>query len=582
MRLEPYTERRVCSSDQYLTKVMSALTKILPCLTYVHLDDIESDGATTIIVGSAKHPSARCPLCGRSSRSVHSWYVRSVADLPLAGVAVVLRLRVRRFFCRVPTCPRRIFCERLPDLVAQQGRWSHGLRAAVQQVGLALGGEAGARLARVLGLRTSPDSVLNLIRAAALPDVASIQRLGIDEWAWRKGRRFGTILVDRERHRVVALLPERSADATAAWLAQHPEITVITRDRSGLYAEAATRGAPQAIQVVDRFHLLRNAGEALEAFLRHKSACLKEAARVLAHLSAETSDSPETGERASAPLDAALPLPPWRQRSEEASRHYHTERVATYEAIHALRAKGMDVADIARTVGVSRQTAYTYLHMAGPPERRRRRYERRQRCLDAYEDYLRRRWSEGCHNGLQLWREIRALGFTYSSSPVSRLVAQWRRDPALRPARRARSALTTTRGPAPREVAQLFIRRPAERTAEQDQFLALLLNQDASVASAYALIYDFATMLRERQGQHLDAWIEQATQSGIDDIARFARGLLNDYEAVRAGLTLADSNGQIEGHVTRLNRTAYNVRARPARHAGTAGALRRLATLWPI
>jgi transposase len=533
---------------------MSPLAKIIPCLKYVHLEDIEMDGDTAVLIGSAKTAAALCPVCGRRSHSVHSRYVRSVCDLPLAGVPVVLRLQVRRFFCRVPTCPRRIFCERLPELVDPRRRWSRGLRAAVQQVGIALGGEAGARLAQALGLRTSPDSVLNLIRAAPLPGVGRVQRLGIDEWAWRKGRRFGTIMVDRERHRVVALLPERSADSTAAWLAHHPEIAVITRDRSGLYAEAASRGAPQAVQVVDRFHLLRNEREALEAFLRSKSAHLKEAAQALAGTSTETSG------RDSATPDNAHALPPWRQRSGEAGNHSHAQRLARYEAIQALRAKGMDVADIARTVGVSRQTAYTYLHMAGPPERRRRRFARRQRCLDPYEDYLLRRWSEGCHNGLQLWREIRAMGFAYSSTPVSRLVTQWRHDPALRPARQSRSALTDVHGPSPREVARLFVRQPEERTTEQAQYLTLLLRQDADMASAYALTHDFATMLRERRGQRLDAWIDQATHSGIDNLARFAQGLGDDYEAIRAGLTLADSNGQVEGHVTRLKlvrRTMY-------------------------
>lgn len=523
-------------------------------LTYVHLDGIESDGATTILVGTAKQASARCPLCGGRSRSVHSWYVRSVADLPLAGTTVVLRLRVRRFFCRVPTCPRRIFCERLPDLVAPQGRWSHGLRAAIQQIGFALGGEAGSRLAQVLGMHTSPDSVLNLIRAAPLPVVGPVQRLGIDEWAWRKGRRFGTILVDRERHRVVALLPERSADSTAAWLAHHPEIAVITRDRSSLYADAATRGAPQAVQVVDRFHLIRNLSEALDAFLRTKSTCLTQVAAALVHAATGMSDTGTTL------TDSGRAIPPLRQRHEDVSSHYHVQRVATYEAIHAWRAKGMDIADIARTVGVSRQTVYTYLRMERPPERRQRRVARRERCLDPYEDYLQRRWVEGCHNGLQLWREIRALGFAYSSSPVSRLVAQWRHDPALRPARRSRSTLTDGRGPSAREVARLFVQRPEKRTVEQNAYLAHLLPQDVHLATAYTLTQDFATMLRERHGERLDAWIDQAARSGIDGLARFAQGLGSDYAAIRAGLTLADSNGQVEGHVTRLKlvrRTMY-------------------------
>jgi len=527
---------------------MSLLTKVFPQIKHFHLDDIDITDGTMRISGTAKQASARCPVCGRRSRSVHSWYARTVSDLPVSHTVVVLRLRVRRFFCRIPSCPRRIFTERLPALVAPHGRWSQGLRGAVQQIGFALGGEAGARLAQALGMRTSPDTLLNLIRAVPLPTADDVRLLGLDEWAWRKGRRFGTILVDLARHRVIALLPERSADATVAWLEQHPEIEVITWDRSKLYADAATRGAPQAIQVVDRFHVLRNVGEALEAFLRTKGACLKDAALVLT--AATESAEPHVTENSD--RGEQRPLPLGRQRTEEASMDYHRQRVATYEAVHALRTKGADVADIARTVGISRQTAYHYLSMSSPPARRRRRFERRDRVLDPYEDYLRRRWSEGCHNGMQLWREIRAQGFAYSSSPVSRFVAHLRQDPALRPAQRARSALTSVRGPSAREVALIFLRRPADRTDEQTAYVARLLQEDAPIAAAYTLTQDFATMLRQREGERLDRWVEDAAHSGIEDLKRFALGLRDDYDAVQAGLTLEYSNGQVEGQVTRL------------------------------
>jgi len=527
---------------------MSLLTKVFPQLKHFHLDDIDITGDTLSISATAKKASARCPLCGRRSRSVHSWYARTVSDLPVSRTVVVLRLRVRRFFCRIPSCPRHIFTERLPELVAPHGRWSQGLRAAVQQIGCALGGEAGARLAQVLGMRTSPDTLLNLIRATPLPTVDDVRLLGLDEWAWRKGRRFGTILVDLARHRVIALLPERSADSTVAWLIQHPEIEVITRDRSKLYADAATRGAPQATQVVDRFHILRNLGEALEAFLRGKSACLKDAASALAAVAAPVERAAEG--HSDGDDQAALPL--WRQRAEEVSVAYHQQRVAAYEAVHALRAKGVDVADIARTVGISRQTAYHYLSMSSPPARRRRRFERHDRALDPYEDYLRRRWSEGCHNGMQLWREIRAQGFAYSSSPVSRFVAYLRQDPSLRPARQARSALMSARGPSAREVALLFLRRPTDRTNDQKVYVAHLLRGDATIATAYKVTQDFATMLRQREGERLDQWVEDAAHSGIEDLKRFALGLRDDYDAVQAGLTLEYSNGQVEGQVTRL------------------------------
>ncbi len=527
---------------------MSLLTKVFPQLKHFHLDDIDITDGTMRISGTAKKASARCPVCGRRSRSVHSWYARTVSDLPVSHTVVVLRLRVRRFFCRIPSCPRRIFTERLPELVAPHGRWSQGLRGAVQQIGFALGGEAGARLAQVLGMRTSPDTLLNLIRATPLPATGDVRLLGLDEWAWRKGRRFGTILVDLARHRVIALLPERSADSTVAWLAQHPEIEVITRDRSKLYADAATRGAPQAIQVVDRFHVLRNLGEALEAFLRTKGACLKDAALVLIEATgsgeSRAADDPDQG--------GQPPPPPWRQEAEAASVDYHRQRVAAYEAVHALHAKGAAVTDIARTVGISRQTAYRYLSMGGPPARRRRRFERRDRALDPYEGYLRRRWAEGCHNGMQLWREIRAQGFAYSSSPVSRFVAHLRQDPSLRPARRARAALTSVRGPSAREVALLVLRRRADRTDDQTAYVERLLQGDEDIAAAYAVTQDFATMLRQREGERLDAWIETAAQSGSDDLKRFALGLRDDYAAVQAGLTLEYSNGQVEGQVHRL------------------------------
>jgi len=226
---------------------MSIPSKVFLQLNYFHLDDIDITGDTMSITGTAKKASAPCPLCGRRSRSVPNWYARTVSDLPVARIVVVLHLRVRRFFCRVPTYPRRIFTERLPELVAPHGRWSQDLRAAIQQIGFALGGEAGARLAQVLGMRTSPDTLLNLIRATPLSAAGEVRLLGLDEWAWRKGRRFGTIVVDLGRHRVIALLPERSAASTIAWLAQHPEIEVITQDRSTPTRRRAARPKPSRL-----------------------------------------------------------------------------------------------------------------------------------------------------------------------------------------------------------------------------------------------------------------------------------------------------------------------------------------------
>lgn len=538
---------------------MSILAKVLPCLAYFHVDDIAIDGDKITIGGTAKRTFARCPLCGRRSRSVHSWYARGVADLPLGGTALSLHLRVRRFFCRTPSCPRRIFTERLPDVVAPHSRRSEDLRRALQQIGLAVGGEGGARLARRLGMPTGPTSVLRLIRQLPLPDPGHPHAVGIDEWAWRRGSRYGTVIVDLERHRPIVLLPERDADLAAAWFATQPQLDAIARDRSDTFANAATRGAPQATQVADRFHLARNLSEALEAFLLHRRTLLKETAAVVAE-GVAPAVRPIPGED-QYPGKRKTPRPQvWKQRAEEQSVRQHARRVAAYEAVHKLHARGADRADIARMVGVSRRTVYRYLGMDSPPERKRP-VRRAQPERAVYEAYLVRRWNEGCHNGRRLWRELRALGYTCGETTVARFVAQLRRGaPVRRPASTAGGAVTSAQGPTARHVALLLLRRPDHRTREQQVYVDELCRRDALVATAAALARDFTQMLRERQGERLDAWIAAATEGGVAEVRRFASGLTKDYAAVRAGLTLAYSNGQTEGQITRLKlvrRTMY-------------------------
>ena len=149
---------------------------------------------------------------------------------------------------------------------------------ALRAIGTALGGQAGARLAACLQLAVSAATLLWLVRAAPAPPPSTLHAVGVDEWAWRRGHRDGTILVALETHRVVDLLPDRSSASVAAWLAQHPTITVVCRDRSELYADGIRRGAPQAVQVVDRFHLVQNLRQALEAVLSDHRPALQAAA----------------------------------------------------------------------------------------------------------------------------------------------------------------------------------------------------------------------------------------------------------------------------------------------------------------
>jgi transposase len=483
---------------------------------------------------------------------VHSYYQRTVADLPLSGVPVVLHIQARKFFCDTASCPRRIFTERLPTFVAPHARRSYGLRMALRRVAIATGGEAGARLATALGMSTSPDTLLRLIRSVPLAALEAPRIIGLDEWAWRKGVRYGTMIVDLERHRSAALLPDRDADHVAAWLAAYASITAVSRDRSATYADAATRGAPQAIQVADRFHVLRNLGEALEKLLLHKRAQLKEAAASTATALAPPRAALVAVEETYHGKHTSTRPQLWQQRTEEESQRKHDRYVAAYHAVQDLHAKGADIADIARRVGVSRRTVYRYLSLDGPPERKRLVRRPSPERL-AWEAYIARRWAEGCRNGRRLWREARTAGLKVGERNAARFVARLRQqDPQRRPTSSSSQAVTSVQGPTARHVSVLFLRAPTSLTTEQALYLKHLCQGDEDLATAYEVAQDFARMLRARDGAHLDSWIEAACESGITEVRRCALGLTEDDAAVRAGLTLPYSNGQTEGQIHRL------------------------------
>jgi transposase len=215
--------------------------------------------------------SVHCPLCQHVAWRRHSCSTRRIADLPCAGQHVLLAVTVRKFFCQNPACLRQIFTERLPQLVQPGARKTNRLLTVLSALGLVAGGETGTRLAAKLGIQTSPSTLLRyLLRylmQLPLPAMPPIRILGVDDWSWKKGRRYGTILVDLERHNVVDLLEDRCRSTFAQWLHAHPEIEIISRDRATEYAAAAREAAPHAIQIADRFHLVRNLADALERLL---------------------------------------------------------------------------------------------------------------------------------------------------------------------------------------------------------------------------------------------------------------------------------------------------------------------------
>ena len=359
----------------------------LPLPTGLEIVSIETvDDLLKVQVASTKE-RAFCPLCFCPSERCHSHYTRVVADLPCAGFRAQLILHVRKFFCDTVDCSRKIFTERLPAFVEPWARMTVRLRQALEALGTATCGEVGARLSERLALPISPTTLLRRVMALPTDAVGSVRHLGVDDFAFRRGRTYGTVLVDLVRHRVIDLLPDRRTETAKVWMQAHPEIDVVSRDRGGDYASAASQGAPQAAQSADRFHLVKNLTEAVE--------------KALVHCRAELQRGTERAEPADQPTGEELACSLVTSDGQPYSAH-QAERYERYQQVVALRQQGMKTKEIAKRVGLGVRTIQRWLSEGTYVETN---YHHRHRSrFDAYEAYVKQRWDEGCHN-IQLMRD---------------------------------------------------------------------------------------------------------------------------------------------------------------------------------
>jgi transposase len=521
---------------------------LLPPTRAVRLTEVTVEPEDVCLQLTTTALAACCPRCAVPSSSVHSRYQRRLTDLPWGTRPVHIQLMVRKFICRNLHCPRRIFTERVPELVAPYARKTQRLIAALQALGVALGGHAGARLAHRLGLPASRDTLLRLVRRLPLPVIPPLQAIGVDDWAQRKRQRYGTIVVDLERHQPVALLHDREADTLATWLHAHPGITIIARDRLKAYRDGARAGAPQATQVADRFHLLQNLAEALDQVFSAHGPALK--AMSTAH--SRTPVVQPDGQTA-VPIPPSIPTPQAQTRAAQR----RSRRLAIYEQVWALHRQGWSNRAIAQHLGIGRMTVVRFLQAPTFPERKGHTNHGKS-VLTPYKERLLTRWNAGCREALQLFRDLRRHGYTGSYPTVARYTQRLRQAQGLQP-REQRSGQTLPRVMdmqqqplTTRQATRLVLKRPEHCTKADRQLLAHLETQHGDLAGAIGLAQDFCAIVRQRQADRFDEWLARAVASSVVPLQRFARGLRADYEAVKAGLRLLWSNGPVEGHINRL------------------------------
>ena len=514
------------------------------------LDGVQITETVAVVAISIQSTSA-CPKCGTCSARIHSRYRRHLSDLPACGAAVTLELAVRRFVCQELRCPRKIFCERFVDGPIAYIRRSKRAMATVQHLSVVLGGNAGADLLKRMSCVVSASTVLRAARLLppVVPNVPEV--IGVDDFAFRRGHVYGTVIVNLETRKPIDLLPDRSANTLATWLKQHPHIQIISRDRSLEYEKGICEGAPMAQQVLDRWHVLKNCREALERQLGRDRTAILEICQ-----------------------DQVPAPPPPRTHSEQLRRaERQKERQKVVDQIHALAAGGRSQRAISRKLHLSRGRVRGALKAKAPPPLGR--HQRLPGILEPFLTHLQHRFAEGERNAGQLLRELREQGFVGSRKRVAQWMQMRRTTPAKTTpgpfvATAVKSGLIlpsayTVSGESERawtfqRLIWAMLRDQTKLDSQDQRVLAAIKARSEAVSTAHDLTQAFMILIRERRPHELEPWFQSAKSSGLPDFVTFARGLERDVVALKAALLLRWSNGPVEGIVNKIKlikRQAY-------------------------
>jgi transposase len=515
---------------------------LLPHLAGVAAERAWEHGGRVFLQVRPVAAEAGCPECGTLSDRVHGSYPRRLHDVPAGGRDVVIRLLARRFRCAGPDCGRVTFTEQVPGLARRFSRRTPALDEALLAVAAVLCGRAGVRLAAALGIAApGRQTMIRLVMALPEEELAAGPRvLGVDDFAFRKGHAYGTVLIDVETGQVADLLPDREAATLRAWLEAHPGTEVICRDRAGAYAEGARAGAPGAVQVADRWHLLHNLGEKTrEAAAAHRASCLG-------------ADSCQPGKQHEAGSQQEEDQQQDREEQHEDQEEQQQARAGglpgrtrqRHAQVHQLLEAGHRRGEVARILGLSGPTVARYANAASPGELTA---AARDSALDPFRPFLTARWNAGARDARALHAEIAAQGYKGTDQQVRRFIRPFRDLPPAVPAQAPPAV------PSARKITAWLMTSPGSLTSENTAALNAVTDACPHLAELRALIRSFSDMLTGLTGtKDLGTWLTAAETSTLDQLRSFARGIRKDHAAVLAGLSLPCSSGKVEGTVNKI------------------------------
>ncbi|HAL52918.1 MULTISPECIES: ISL3 family transposase [Pseudomonadati] len=478
-----------------------------------------------------------CPICGITSDRVHSRYFRTLLDLPVSGYLVKIKLRARKYFCDNSVCHRKVFTERFDCEIRPYYRRMIRSNELLFKMGLELGGNRGSAISRYVGLPVSSSTMLRVIQGVDIqPKALTSEVIGVDDWAFKKGSTYGTVIVDLERKEVIDLLPDRESDTLAEWLKNHPEIKVVSRDRYGPYALGIKTGAPDAIQVADRFHLIMNLGEAAKKVLQSKAKELKEIFKL--YNDPKRKEPPLT--EVTGPVEANLEV-----LATISTANIGAHKQYLFDKVKELYANGITLRQIARITNLDRKTVARYVSV----EKLEKRQSRNSTNLESFINYL---LSEENHGKTyrELHNTIVQMGFNGKYTQFCHKMNEVYNMPGLsRMKYKAQVVVAKTWSPT---KLSLMLYRESKHLKEDDkEFLELLFEKLPQIKQLEQLIKDFKQLFLIKKEGMLQKWIQEASTSECG-LKNFAKNLLRDYEAVNNAVVRTVSNGQVEGQVNRI------------------------------